>query len=66
MGTSRYLECLAADYSALRAAAVVAGMAAKPGLSDGPSLARQVLVIAGLHWAGYAAGGSPGAIQIRS
>jgi len=41
------------------------GGAAQPGLSDGPSLARQVLAIAGLHWAGYAASGSPDAIQIR-
>jgi hypothetical protein len=41
------------------------GGAAQPGLSGNSALVRQVLAIAGLHWAGYAAAGSPGAVQIR-
>jgi hypothetical protein len=41
------------------------GRATQPDLSDGPSLAKRVLAIAGLHWTGYVAGGSPGDVQIR-
>jgi hypothetical protein len=44
---------------------VTVGGAAQPGLSDGPSLAQQVLTIVGPHWRGYAPDGSSGAIQIR-
>jgi hypothetical protein len=41
------------------------GGATGPGLAGWNGAGSQVLAIAGLHWAGYAASGSPDAIQIR-
>jgi hypothetical protein len=59
------LAVAAADLDGCGGVDLTVGGATQPGLSDGSSLAQQVLAIAGLHWPGYAAGGSPSAVQIR-
>jgi hypothetical protein len=59
------LAVATADPGGCGGVGLTVGGAAQPGLSGGPSLVRQVLAIAGLHWAGYGAGGSSGAVQIR-